>query len=171
MPYTGIVLALVSALAGAFLVLLGHWIASAGLFPEATRTFAEIYDRRATRATLVGIFTFGPLMLLLLVAKGIPNPLIRLLVVGLGLGALLIALAGSAGLALRIGRNLCAEAGTWQQAKRGGTMLALVFITPFLGWFLLLPVGLCSGFGAFLLAKPWKTRETAPLQTPLPALS
>lgn len=174
MPYTGIVLTIVSLHAAAFLILLGHWLVAAGMFPQATRAFAEIYQGRGTRATLVGIFTYGPLMLLLLNAGAIPHPIARLVALAAGFAAVLIALAGSAGLALRIGRNLCAHASNWQQALRGSTMLALVFITPVLGSLFLMHIGLASGFGAFLLAKPWKSRETdpaAPLETPLPALS
>ena len=34
-------------------------------------------------------------------------------------------------------------------------------ITPFLGSLFLLHVALASGFGAFLLAKPWKSRTEA----------
>ena len=40
-------------------------------------------------------------------------------------------------------------------------MLALVLITPFLGWGFLLHVSLASGFGAFLLARPWKAKTPA----------
>lgn len=163
MPYTGIVLAFVAAHAAAFLILLGHWVVSAGMFPKATRAFAGIYDQRPIRAALVGIFTYGPIMVLFQLNAKIPSGPLRVLIVVAGFAALLIAFIGSAGLALRIGRNLCAGADTWQQALRGGVMLALVFITPVLGWFVALPLGLASGFGAVLLAKPWKS------EAPLPA--
>jgi hypothetical protein len=94
----------------------------------------------------------------------------RFAVVVAGLAALLIGFVGSAGLALRIGRNLCPTADTWQQALRGGVMLALVLITPLLGSLFLLHVALASGFGAFLLAKPWKSSVAAqPASVPPPA--
>jgi hypothetical protein len=69
-----------------------------------------------------------------------------------------------------IGRNLCANASRWEQSLRGGVMLGLVFITPFLGWGFLLHAGLASGFGAFLLAKPWKSAASEIEGTPAPAL-
>ena len=168
MPYTGIVLAVLAFHAAAFLILLGHWAAAAGMFPQATKAFAAVYDQRPLRATLVGIFTYGPLFLLLLQSAKIPNGALRLLVVIAGFNALLIALIGSAGLALRIGRNLCTEADTWRQVLRGGVMLALVFITPLLGSLFLLHIGLASGFGAFLLARPWKSKAAtvATIQPP-----
>jgi hypothetical protein len=71
-------------------------------------------------------------------------------------GLLVVAFVGTAGLARLIGFNLARESSAWSQSLRGGVMLALVFITPFLGWFLMLPIGLASGFGAVILAKPWK---------------
>ena len=160
MAYTGVVLTILSLHLAVFLILLGHWCVAAGMFPRATRSFAAVYEGRGIRATLVGIFTYGPLILLMLNAGA--NPLLRLVALAAGFAALLIALAGSAGLALRIGRNLCAQASPWQQALRGGTMLALVFITPVLGSLFLLHIGLASGFGAFLLAKPWKDSSPAP---------
>ena len=168
MPYTGIVLAFLAIHAAAFLILLGHWVAAAGMFPQATRAFADEYDRRPIRAALVGIFTYGPVILLLLLNAKIPNAAVRFVIVAAAVFALLIALIGSAGLALRIGRNLCAGPDTWQQALRGGVMLALVFITPFLGSFFLLHVGLASGFGAFLLARPWKSK-VSPVRVQAPA--
>ena len=84
-----------------------------------------------------------------------------------GFGALLIALIGSSGLALRIGRNLSPEADSWAQTRRGGVALALVFITPALGSLFLMHIGLASGFGAFLLARPWKRKRIADLPPPL----
>jgi len=173
MPYTGIVLSILAVHAAVFLILLGHWVAAAGMFPKSTRTFAEIYDQRPLRALLVGIFTYGPIMLLFLMNGKIPNAPLRFLVVAAAFATLLIAMIGSTGLALRIGRNLCAGADTWQQALRGGVMLALVFITPVLGWFVVLPLGLASGFGAFLLSRSSNASadaRTASAPPPVPAI-
>ena len=183
MFYTGIVLTFVAIHAAAFLILLGHWVAAAGMFPKSTRAVAGIYEQRPIRALLVGIFTYGPIMLLFTANNKIPNGPLRFLVVAAGFATLLIAMIGSAGLALRIGRNLCAGGDLWQQALRGGVMLALVFITPVLGWFVVLPLGLASGFGAVLLARPWRSDESplpanapattaaAPASTAVPSLS
>ena len=168
MPYTGIVLAIVALHLAAFLILLGHWAATAGMWPKAARAFAEVYEQRLARALLVGVFTYGPLIALLLASGNIPNPLIKLVALIGGFGAILLGFIGTSGLALRIGRNLSPGADIWQQVLRGGVMLALVFITPFLGWLFLLHVGLASGFGAFLLAKPWKSKVAEPLAVPQP---
>ena len=168
MPYTGIVLAIVALHLAGFLILLGHWAATAGMWPKAARAFADVYEQRLVRALLVGVFTYGPLIALLLASGNIPNPLIKIVALVGGFGAILFGFIGTSGLALRIGRNLSPGADLWQQVIRGGVMLALVFITPFLGWLFLLHVGLASGFGAFLLAKPWKSKVVVPVSAPQP---
>lgn len=173
MPYTGIVLTIVGLHAAAFLILLAHWVAAAGMYPQGVRALADVYEGRPIRATLLGLFTYGPILVLLLNAAKIGNGGVRFLVVVIGFGAVLLALIGSAGLALRIGRNLCAEADLWRQSLRGGVMLALVLITPLLGSLFLLHVALASGFGALLMARPWKTKvPPLPAATPVaePAL-
>lgn len=167
MPYTGIVLSFVAVHAAAFLILLGYWVASAGMFPQATRAFAEVYDRRPLRATLVGILSYGIIFVLFLQNAKIHNGPIRAVLFIVTFATLLTALIGSAGLALRIGRNLGSSAEPWRQVLRGSVMLALVFITPLLGSLFLLHIGLASGFGAFLLARPWKSgAATEPVAVP-----
>ncbi len=167
MPYTGIVLAILAFHLAAFLILFGHWLAFTGMWPKAVDACAEQYARRPIRATLLGIFTYGPLFLLLLNSGNFGNPIIKLIAIVGGFGALLIAFLGSAGLALRIGRNLSPDADSWAQGRRGSVVLALVFITPALGSLFLMHIGLASGFGAFLLARPWKKPVVATQPPPL----
>lgn len=161
MPYTGIVLTFVALAGGFYLILLSNWLTAAGLFPKAVAGFEQVYARRPVRATLVGLFTLGPLLVLLSRAGQIPHPFARLVVLILGGGTILAALFGTAGLALRVGNGLSPEASLWQRMARGGSMLGLTFLTPFIGWFFVLPVCLCSGFGAFLLTNPLKGEGTA----------
>lgn len=175
MPYTGIVLAILAFHAAAFLILLGHWLVAAGMFPKAAQAFSDVYESRPTRATLLGLVTYGPLFVLLLNSGKIGNGGLKLLAIVAGFAALLLGFIGSAGLALRIGRNLSTDASPWQQGLRGSVMLALVFITPVLGSLFLLHIGLASGFGAVLLSRPWKKGVAFPpplaVETAEPALS
>ena len=156
MPHTGIVLALLGAHLSLFLILIGHWLVSAGIFPRAVEKIAAVYEERPIRATLLGLITYGPIFAILLNAGKLGGA--ALLGVAVGFGGLLVAFIGTAGLALLIGRNLSKDAPLWNQSLRGAVMLALVFITPFVGSFFLLHIGLASGFGAVLLAKPWKSQ-------------
>jgi hypothetical protein len=171
MPYTGTVLSIVALALGFFLILLCHWLVAAGLFPRIVSSFEHEYGRRPLRATLVGLLTFGPLLMLLVNSGKIGLPVVRLGVLVIGFGAVLAALIGSAGLALRIGNGLSPGASMWQRMMRGGSMLSLCFLTPLIGTFFVLPLGLCSGFGVFLLAKPWKSEAPAlePSETPAAA--
>ena len=169
MPYTGNVLFFLALHAALFLILLGHWLVAGGMFSSTTSAIVRQYDERPVRALLLGLVTFGPIILLALNAGKIPGTPVRIAVIVAGVAALLIAFIGTAGLALRIGRNLSANASRWEQCLRGGVMLGLVFITPVLGWGFLLHAGLASGFGAFLLAKPWKNSASGEA-TPAPAL-
>jgi hypothetical protein len=173
MPYTGTVLSILAIALGFFLILLCHWLVAAGLFPKAISSFEHEYGRRPVRATLVGLLTLGPLLLLLINSGNIGHPVVRLVALVIGFGAILAALIGSAGLALRIGNGLCPQASLWQRMLRGGSMLSLCFLTPLIGTFFVLPVGLCSGFGVFLLAKPWKNEALAleASETPAAAVS
>src|SRR5690349_17151705 len=114
MPYTGIVLAILAAHLAAFLILLAHWLVAGGLFPQAANKLADVYGQRPVRATLVGIFTYGPIQFLGLNAGNIHNPVIKFIVIIAAFGSLLLAFIGTAGLALRIGRNLSAGADAWQ---------------------------------------------------------
>lgn len=159
MPYTGIVLAIVALHAAAFLILFGHWLTMTGLFPKTAEACAGRYEKRAVRATLLGIFTFGPVLVLLLNTNNLGNPVLKLIVLVVGAVVLLLAFLGSAGLALRIGRNLSPKSDPWAQARRGSVVLGLVSITPVLGSLFLGPVVLASGFGAFLMGRPWKKQK------------
>ena len=113
MPYTGIVLALVAVHAALFLILLGHWVAAAGMWPKAARAFTDIYEQRPIRALLVGVFTYGPLIVMLLTSGEVPNGAYKLVALVGGFGAILFGFIGTSGLALRIGRNLSPGADLW----------------------------------------------------------
>ena len=172
MPYTGIVLALLGVHLAFFLILLGHWVATAGFFPRAVQRIAAVYEERPIRAALLGLVTYGPLFGIFLNAGKLGGG--ALLGVAVGFAALVVAFIGTAGLALLIGRNLAKDVSVWHQSLRGGVMLALVFITPFLGSLFLMHIGLASGFGAVLMAKPWRREKGAALvgeETTFPALS
>jgi hypothetical protein len=169
MFYTGTVLTILSYIFGLFLVLLAYWTAAAGLFVQTTDACRRQFAERPVRCTLVGIATFGVLVLLVIFAlKGGGGGFVLLA----GSVPLLISFIGTAGLALHLGTRLCGgTAERWRLAMRGGVILGLCFITPFLGWLIIAPLGLASGFGALLLARPWKSKSAETEGTPAPALS
>jgi hypothetical protein len=149
------VLKIVFIIAGFFIAFVGYWLLGAGLLPAVTERCAEQYLQRPVRITLLGLVTFGPLFALGSAVANAANAGLKIVGVALLLGLLLIALFGSAGLALRIGIGLHSandEREPWRRVWRGGLVLSLSFILPLIGTFLLMPWAFVSGFGAFILS-------------------
>lgn len=142
--------------AGALLTLNAHWIGAHALVPALVTRAREQLTRRALRSTVVGLLIAVPVLLVAtLAAQKLPHPLVQASSVGIGLLLALFALVGSAGLAERIGLGLPSPADAtqpWRRVMRGGVVLGLAFLMPFLGWFVLLPWTLVAGLGAVALA-------------------
>ena len=81
----------------------------------------------------------------------------------------LVALLGSAGLARHIGMRLPSGRDAtepWRPVLRGGIVLSICFVLPGIGWFVVLPYALITGFGAAMVAL--RAPESAPAM-PAPA--
>lgn len=158
---------------GFLIVYVGYWLMAFGLFPAQTERCADRISQAPVKTTLVGAVTLVPLVTIgFLIGSKAPNAMIKVLGIGLVLVALLVALFGAAGLALRIGQGLKSardEAEPWRRVLRGGVVLGLTFVMPFLGTFVLMPFAFLAGFGAMILARP--RREPALQATPTPEAS
>lgn len=141
---------------GALLTLNAHWIGAHALCPGLVARARDQLTRRPVRVTIVGLLIAVPVLLVVTVAaQKLPHPVIQTSAVGLALLLALFALVGSAGLAERIGLGLPSPADAtqpWRRVLRGGVVLGLAFLMPFLGWFVLLPWTLVAGLGAVALA-------------------
>jgi len=146
-------------------VLIGHWLAAFALAPRTVERCARRIGERPVIATLAGIGVTVPLVVIA-VATAKAVPALGGVIIGLMTVPLLLALVGSAGLALRIGQGLASpvDAATpWRRVLRGGVVLVLVFALPLGGWFVLLPWTLVSGLGALLLRRdPRTVAESSP---------
>jgi hypothetical protein len=142
---------------GTYAVLVAYWIGAYALFPARVERCRAVYGSRPVAATLVGLLIVLPALFLGIgLAKALPHPVVQTPVIGALLALLLVCLVGSAGFALRIGSGMNSpldELQPWRRSLRGGLVLGLVFVLPFLGWFVLLPWTLASGLGAFVLAR------------------
>ncbi|MGQ0649312.1 MAG: hypothetical protein ACT4P7_17305 [Gemmatimonadaceae bacterium] len=139
---------------GILAVFVAYWLASVSLFPRWVMRASTAYQRRAVRSTLLGVLLAGPLTLgaIALFSAGGGAALLGALVASV---PVLLALAGSAGFALRVGIGLGPGGDSDAPAQpmlRGGIVLALTFLLPIVGWFLVFPWVLISGVGAALLA-------------------
>lgn len=149
------VFAVLFAVLATVAVFIGYWLMAAGLFPRFVEGAAERFGKAPLRLPIIGVLTLGPLLVLggKLSELG-PNGGVKLIGIAMLLLGLLAALFGSAGLAHRIGTGLRAprdEAEPWRRMLRGGVVLGLTFILPFIGTFVILPYAFFAGFGAFVL--------------------
>ncbi len=158
---------------GFLIVYVGYWLMAYGLFPAQTERCAEQISRAPVKTTLIGAVTLVPLITIgILISSKAPNTLAKLLGIGLALVGLLIALFGAAGLALRIGQGLKSErdeAEPWRRVLRGGIVLGLTFVMPFLGTFVLMPFAFLAGFGAIILTRPRRAALPQPAASPAAA--
>lgn len=157
------VLKIVFLIVGTLIVIVSYWLAATALFPQAVSQARTHYERHPVRITLLGSVVGVPLFLLgvALIAAG-PTPLLKILGGLFASLVLLLALFGSAGLCQRIGNGMPApldEFQPWRRVYRGGTVLALTFVLPIVGWFAIFFWTLISGFGA-ALAVLWSARKS-----------
>jgi hypothetical protein len=135
---------------GLLAALISTWLAAHALFPRVVDRSREAYSR-PIRAFLIGLAVAVPLLVVGATVASVANPLVKLAGIVV-LGALiLLGLVGSAGLSLRIGQGLPSpgdQGQPWRVLLRGGVVLALTFLLPFLGWFAVLPITLVTGVGA-----------------------
>jgi len=155
--------AILFVILGFLIVYVGYWLAAYALFPGQTHRCASQLERAPIKTTLVGAVTLVPLVLIgLKISSVAPNGAGKIAGLALALITLLTALFGSAGLALRIGEGLKTtrdESEPWRKVLRGGTVLGLTFVLPFIGWFGVMPLVFISGFGAMLLARPRRSAQ------------
>lgn len=153
---------------GLLAVFVGWWLAVAGLFPRVAEGCADKLGEAPFKCWLVGLLCAVPLIMGGGALGNIStSPLGKLLGVVLIIVTILLALAGTAGLALRIGRGLPVgrdAAEPWRRVLRGGIVLAITY-----GTIVLLPLTLLAGLGA--LVRVWASgskasaRETVPVPT------
>lgn len=141
---------------GALVVIISYWLVTTALFPAAVDRTREAYGAHPVRITLVGTLCTVPVLLAgLALLSAAPNAGLKVMGGVLASLPVVLGLAGSAGLSERVGRGLVhAEDGRtpWRRSLRGGIVLALTFLLPVIGWFVVLPWVLLSGCGATIAA-------------------
>jgi hypothetical protein len=148
-----------------------YWLLFEALFHTRVERLRAVYHERPVKAALVGLLITAPALILGSALASAPNGLGKLLGVATLLLLVLTALYGSTGLAVRVGEGLASAVDAqypWTRALRGGSVLAVTFILPLLGWFVVLPLVLVSGIGAAFLARRRRNRPPAPAPATLP---
>jgi hypothetical protein len=144
------VLTVVLVILGLLAVFVGVWLLVAGLFPRMAEQCAARLGETPGLCAIVGLGVLFPLVALgVAVGRISPNAPGKILSVLILILTLLGALAGSAGLALRVGQGLPSArdaAEPWRRVLRGGIVLALTFLT-----LVMIPLALVPGLGALVL--------------------
>src|SRR3954453_14162566 len=107
---------------GFVIVFVAYWLMAAGLFPRFVERSAERFGRTPIKAVLLGAIIGVPLVIFGLAISKSPNGAVKILGLTIAIVPMLIALFGSAGLALRIGQGLPSERDTrepWRRMLRG----------------------------------------------------
>jgi hypothetical protein len=139
---------------GLLTVYVSYWLVAQALFPGVVERARQHYAR-PIKITFTGLLAAALPVILGAIISNLPNPALKLTGVTLMLIPALLGLIGSAGLVSRIGAGLptpADEQQPWRRVLRGGILLSLTFLLPFVGWFVLPLWALVSGFGAFILS-------------------
>lgn len=141
---------------GALGVIVSVWLTTSALFPAMVGHARSAYGSHPVRLTLVGALCGVPLLALgIALLGGAPNAVARIVGGAIASLPVLLGLAGSAGLSERVGHGLVhADDGRtpWRRSLRGAVVLSITFLLPVIGWFVVFPGVLLSGFGATVLA-------------------
>jgi hypothetical protein len=137
-------------------VILGSFfIAILVLFPRLVRRTGAAAKRMHGRSFILGVVNLAFFAILAIALSSIGQRaastvlqvlaliLFSVLLVGVGLGL--------AGMAMIMGERLASERSEVQQIAAGSVLLILSSLTPFLGWFLLLPYLCFRGVGGLVL--------------------
>jgi len=152
-------------------VYVSYWLVAQALFPGVVERARHQYAY-PIKITLIGLAAAVlPLIIGAAISK-LPNPLLKITGVTIMVIPALLGLVGSAGLTQKIGAGLASpldEQQPWRRVLRGGILLALTFLLPFVGWIVLPLWVLVSGLGAFILSvKQLRQTQDAPPAISLP---
>jgi hypothetical protein len=158
------ILKIVFIVVGILVIYVNYWLLAEALFPTLVERASRQYAN-PVKLTLMGLAAaLAPVVLGLILANQ-PNPMTKIIGLTLVIVPGMIGLAGSSGLALRIGMGLNSPLDAtqpWRRVLRGGIVLACSFLLPVVGWVILPLWVLVSGLGAFLLAlKEQKSQQPA----------
>lgn len=135
---------------GLMVVLPAVWLLFGALWPAAVQRAQERIPRKPYSTFFIGL---GVALLVTTVVAVLGNvnlapPAMLLSALSMGLS-----LVGVSALARHVGSRLSSPGdAAWKPHLRGGIVLALSFLVPFLGWLLIFPVALVLGLGAATLA-------------------
>lgn len=147
-----------------------YWLLFASLFPRTVGRAQQAILGRPYRIFMTGALVGVPLTLIgfsMLTQGAGPVKFIGAFIV---MSITLAALFGSTGLVRQVGLGL--DSGHSERSNgglvlRGGAVVSIACVLPFVGWFMIIPIVLVLGFGA-ALHLAW-SRKPAPARTAVPS--
>lgn len=127
------------------------WLLCRGLWPDLVSLSKTDCSVTLFKPFLVGIPLTVAVVIAVICLGKLPQPVGGLSCIALICLFITYAGSGVAGLATVVGERLPSPADAdcpWKATIRGGIVLELSYILPFLGWFVLLPVSIIIGAGA-----------------------
>jgi hypothetical protein len=148
------ILKIVFIVIGILAIYVNYWLLAQALFPALVERASRQYAKPLS-LTLTGLAAAILPVVLAVILLNTANPVTKVIGWTLIIVPGMLGLAGSSGLALRIGIGLNSPVDAlqpWRRVFRGGVVLAISFLLPVVGWVVLPIWVLISGLGAFLLA-------------------
>lgn len=134
---------------GVILVVTAYYTVGAAMLPGLARSSAERIARQPLRTAMIGLAISVPWMVAAIALMAVGGP-IGLIGVIMALTWVLVGLVGGAGIAEHVGR-FGGDVTGWRCVARGGLFVALTWVLPLIGWFVVLPVTLAAGVGCVVL--------------------
>ena len=125
---------------GTYIVMVAYWLAAEALLPDFVDGCRKRFAVAPWHQFGLGLLIFLPLFGVGLTGIRAPQAALKFAGIVFLLGLLLWALIGSSGIAAQVGLGLGYPEQNWRRVLRGGSVLGLTFILPFLGWSLMLVV-------------------------------
>lgn len=136
---------------GMMLAFSGLWLLCRGLWPEAVAAAADRCRKGLWSSFLAGLPITIMMVAVTTILFNVLGPAGKIASISVVCLYMLQAHTGVSGLATSIGRRLAApldEQRPWRSTLRGGVVLELAYLLPFLGWFVILPASIIIGSGA-----------------------
>ncbi|GMV99440.1 MAG: hypothetical protein AMXMBFR84_05790 [Candidatus Hydrogenedentota bacterium] len=158
---------------GLIISFVSYWLLFEAIFPSLVGRAHRALASHPWKSVMYGLAAGLPLTVVGLAMASAPAPLKLpgLILIG---GVFLSGLLGSTALARHIGLRLSGVndvAQPWKRVLRGGTVLALTFVLPLVGWFFVLPLALLVGIGALAQSRNRPQVAPAPVAAPVAASS
>jgi Mn2+/Fe2+ NRAMP family transporter len=135
---------------GVLLVVIGYAACGFALFPRVVESGRRRLDIAPLRALLIGLAISIPWVGLAIGLANAPSGALKFAGVILGLAWIAVALIGTTAIALRVGLHGEAVPARWTHVARGAGFVALTWMLPVLGWFVVLPLTLACGVGCLV---------------------